>query len=101
MVADQRLSLDEVRDIAELAKLELSDNEVEMYTQQLSQILDYFELLQEVDTSEVDATASVLPLRSIMREDANPVALQPEEVVANAPDSDANQFKVSAVLGDA
>lgn len=99
-MAEQRLSLEEVRDIAELAKLQLSDDEVTLYTQQLSQILDYFQLLQEVDTSKVDATASVIPLRSVMRADENPLALSPEQVVANAPSSTANQFKVSAVLAD-
>lgn len=99
-MAEQRLSLEEVRDIAELAKLELSDEQVTMYTQQLSQILDYFQLLQEVDTSQVDPTASVIPLRSVMRADENPVALSPEEVIANAPSASGNQFKVSAVLGD-
>ena len=99
-MVEQRLSLEEVRDIAELAKLELSDEQVTMYTQQLSQILDYFQLLQEVDTSQVDPTASVIPLRSVMRADENPVALSPEDVVANAPSASGNQFKVSAVLGD-
>ena len=99
-MAEQRLSLEEVRDIAELAKLKLSDDEVTMYTEQLSQILDYFQLLQEVDTSELDATASVTPLRSVMRADENPVALSPEEVVANAPAATGNQFKVSAVMGN-
>lgn len=100
-MSEQRLSHDDIRDIAELAKLNLSDDDVAMYTQQLSQILDYFQLLQEVDTSTVDPMASILPFRSVMRVDENPVALSPEDVVANAPASEANQFKVSAVLGDA
>lgn len=99
-MAEQRLSLDEIRDIAELAKLNLSDDELAMYTQQLSQILDYFTLLQEVDTSSVSPTASVSSLRSVMRADENPSALTPEQVVQNAPDSELNQFKVRAVLGD-
>ncbi len=99
-MAEQRLSHDEVRDIADLAKLNLSDAELTMYTQQLSQILDYFTLLQEVDTSDVSPTASVSPLRSVMRADENPTALSPEQVVKNAPDAEANQFKVRAVLGN-
>ncbi|MEL6407566.1 MAG: Asp-tRNA(Asn)/Glu-tRNA(Gln) amidotransferase subunit GatC [Chloroflexota bacterium] len=99
-MAQQRLSHDEVRDIAELAKLDLSDDEVALYAQQLSQILDYFTLLEEVDTSDVDVTASVIPLRSVMREDVNPAAIVPEDAVKNAPSAEANQFKVSAVLGD-
>ena len=99
-MTQQRLSLEEVRDIAELAKLELSADELAMYTEQLSQILDYFQLLQEVDTSDVDVTASITPVGTVMRADENPLALSPAEVVANAPDSTANQFRVSAVLGD-
>ncbi len=97
-MAEQRLSHDEVRDIADLAKLNLSDDELTKYTQQLSQILDYFTLLQEVDTSDVSPTASVSPLRSVMRADENPQALAPEQVVKNAPSAESNQFKVRAVL---
>lgn len=95
-----QLTTEDVRDIAELAKLDLSDDEITMYTEQLSQILDYFTLLQEVDTSQIELTDSVLPLRSVMREDVVQVALTPTTAIANAADAEANQFKVSAVLGD-
>jgi aspartyl-tRNA(Asn)/glutamyl-tRNA(Gln) amidotransferase subunit C len=99
-MAPTRLSHEEVRDIAELAKLDLSEQEVALYTQQLSQILDYFTLLQEVDTSHISARDSILPLKNVMREDQQDSALTPEEVTLNAPSAEANQFKVSAVLGD-
>jgi aspartyl-tRNA(Asn)/glutamyl-tRNA(Gln) amidotransferase subunit C len=92
------MSLDAVRAIAELAKLELSDTEVEKYAGQLSGILGYFETLQQLDTSAIPATASVLPLVNILRPDVAQPALTPEEVVANAPASQDNQFVVSAVL---
>jgi aspartyl-tRNA(Asn)/glutamyl-tRNA(Gln) amidotransferase subunit C len=95
-----QLTIEAVQDIAELAKLDLSDAELALYTEQLSQILEYFTLLQEVDTSHVELTASVLPLRSVMRADVVEAALTPEQAIANAPDAEANQFKVSAVLGD-
>lgn len=95
-----KLTIEDVRDIAELAKLDLDDSEVATYTEQLSQILDYFTLLQEVDTSHIELTDTVLPLRSVMREDNVQPALTPETAIANAPDAEANQFKVSAVLGD-
>lgn len=97
---EQILSEDDVRAIADLARLELSDEEIERYTTQLSAILDYFTLLQEVDTSHIEPTASVLPLRSVMREDVVQPALPVEDVLKNAPDQDEKQFKVSAVLGD-
>jgi aspartyl-tRNA(Asn)/glutamyl-tRNA(Gln) amidotransferase subunit C len=98
-VAEERLSHNEVRDIAELAKLQLSDAEVALYAQQLNQILDYFTMLQELDTSHVNPSDSVIPLKSVMRPDILGQALSPEEVVANAA-SEANQFIVDAVLGD-
>ncbi len=100
MADEQRLSHEEVRAIAELAKLNLSDAEVDKYARQLSQILEYFTLLQEVDTSHVQATDSVLPLRNVLRDDVPGEPLTPDEATANAPDAEANQFKVSSVLGD-
>lgn len=94
------LSHDEVRRIAELAKLDLTDAEVTLYAGQLSHILDYFERLQQIDTSQIPPTASVLPLRNVLRADVAAPALPVQQVIANAPDAEDNQFRVSAVLGD-
>jgi aspartyl-tRNA(Asn)/glutamyl-tRNA(Gln) amidotransferase subunit C len=99
-MAKTGLSHEEVRDIAELAKLDLSDEEVALYSQQLSQILDAFRSLQEVDTSHIAASDSVLPLRNVMRQDEQSAALSTEDVTRNAPSAEDQQFKVSAVLGD-
>lgn len=93
-----QMSLDAVRAIAELAKLELSDAEVEKYAGQLSGILGYFETLEQLDTSSIPATASVLPLVNVLRPDVVHPPLTPAEVVANAPAAEDNQFVVSAVL---
>lgn len=92
------LSADDVRAIADLARLELHDEDVERYQQQLSHILGYFQKLEEVDTSHIDPTSSVLPLTNVMREDEAQDALAVDDVVANAPDSDGEQFRVRAVL---
>jgi aspartyl-tRNA(Asn)/glutamyl-tRNA(Gln) amidotransferase subunit C len=94
------LSHEEVRRIAELARLDLSDAEVALYAGQLSHILQYFERLQEVDTSQIAPTASVLPLKNVMRPDVAAPPLTPEQVTANAADVEDHQFRVSAVLGD-
>lgn len=94
------LSYDEVRKIAELAKLDLSDDEVKLYAGQLSDVLGYFKRLQEIDTSHIAPTASVLPLKNVLRPDIALPALSPEQVIANAPDSDDYQFRVNAVFGD-
>lgn len=94
------LSNEEVRSIAELAKLDLTDEEVTLYAGQLSDILGYFEKLSQVDTSEVSTTDSVLPLTNVLRADVVAPPLQPQQAVANAPDSDEDQFRVSAVLAE-
>jgi aspartyl-tRNA(Asn)/glutamyl-tRNA(Gln) amidotransferase subunit C len=94
------LSHQEVRRIAELAKLELTDEEVALYAGQLSHILDYFRKLQELDTSHIPPTASVLPLKNVMRADEPGTPLTPQQVIANAQDKLGDQFRVSAVLDE-
>ena len=94
------LSHDEVRKIAELAKLDLTDAEVALYAGQLSNVLQYFQRLQAVDTSQIPPTASVLPLKNVFRPDVAGAPLTPEQVVANAASSLDNQFRVNAVFGD-
>lgn len=94
------LSHDTVRSIAELAKLDLTEEEIALYAGQLSNILGYFERLEAVDTSQIEATASVLPLKNVLRPDVAAQALSPAEVIANAPDSLGDQFRVSAVLDE-
>lgn len=97
-MTETQLSAEDVRAIADLARLELSDADVALYQRQLSDILDYFQKLQELDTSHIDPTSSVLPLSNVMRADEAGPALPLDEVVANAPDSDGEQFRVRAVL---
>lgn len=94
------LTREEVRNIAELARLDLTEDEVTLFASQLSQTLSYFQRLQELDTSHVEPTASVLPLKNVLRPDVSGEPLSPEEVIANAPDAEDHQFRVSAVLGE-
>jgi aspartyl-tRNA(Asn)/glutamyl-tRNA(Gln) amidotransferase subunit C len=92
------LTLEEVKHIAHLARLELSTQELERYCQQLSTILDYAASLQELDTSGIPPTASVLAARSVLRTDEPAPGLTREELLANAPHLDQNQFRVPPVL---
>ncbi len=94
------LTHDEVRRIAELAKLALTDEEVALYAGQLSSVLDYFQRLQALDTSQIEPTASVLPLTNVFRDDTPAPALTIEQVLANASESLGSQFLVSHILGD-
>ena len=93
-----RLSLVQVEHIAELARLSLSDEEKARYQEQLSAILDYAERLQAIDTSAIPPTATVLPLRNVMRADQVIPSMSREDVLANAPQVEAGSFRVQAVL---
>lgn len=92
------LTRQEVERIAALARLELTDEEKERYREQLSAILDYVDQLQELDTSKIEPTSSVLPRRSRLREDRPERGLPADEVLDNAPDREQNQFRVPPVL---
>lgn len=94
------LSHEEVREIAELAKLQLTDAEIAQYATQLSDIIGYFDKLQEVDTSQIEPTASVLPLRNVWRPDICADPLAPAQALANAPQVSEQQFVVNAVPGE-
>ncbi len=93
-----QLTIQEVEHIAELAKLDLTDQEIEQYREQLSAILDYAAMLQHLDTEGIPPTASVLPERSVLREDLVQNPLSPAEVLQNAPQKQEQQFKVPIVM---
>jgi aspartyl-tRNA(Asn)/glutamyl-tRNA(Gln) amidotransferase subunit C len=93
-----KLSLTDVEHIADLARLALSDEEKALYQEQLSAILVYFERLQELDTEVISPTATVLPLRSVMREDEPRPSTPREDILANAPATEGGCFEVPAVL---
>ena len=92
------LSRDEVIHIARLARLELSNDEIERYQQQLSSILEYADRLKALDTSKIPPTSSVLPARSRFRDDVPADSLDPAQVIKNAPQSEKDQFKVPPAL---
>jgi aspartyl-tRNA(Asn)/glutamyl-tRNA(Gln) amidotransferase subunit C len=93
-----KLTLAEVEHIAELARLSLSDDEKALYQEQLSAILDYAERLQALDTSAIPPTATVLPLRSVMRADEPRDSMSRDDVLANAPQVESESFRVQAVM---
>lgn len=92
------LTLQDVEHIAELAKLGLTDDEKELYRTQLSSILDYAARLQAIDTADTTATASVLPLFNVWRDDEVVACLPVADALANAPAAEDDYFRVHAVL---
>ena len=92
------LSLDEVRHIADLARLRLTDDELETYREQLSSILDHVASLQDLDTAGISPTSSVLPPHTVLRPDDPRPGLPPDQLFMNAPDVENGQFRVPPVL---
>ncbi len=92
------LTKEEVEHIAELARLELTDEEKARYRDQLSAILEYAARLQALDTDQIPPTSTVLAERSPLRVDEVVQGLNVDEVLSNAPRSEKNQFRVPPVL---
>ena len=88
----------EVQSIAELAKLQLTEAEETLYQEQLSDILNYIQRLNTLDTEAIPPTATVLPLRSVMRDDVPRPSLPVDEVLANAPARAGDSFEVRVIL---
>lgn len=90
----------EVHHIAELAKLQLTAAEEALYQEQLSDILDYVQRLNTLATEAIPPTATVLPLRSVMRQDVSRPSLPVEDILANAPARVGDAFAVHVILED-
>jgi len=93
-----KLNYREVKHLALLVRLGLSEVEMERFSNQLSNLLENFEALQEVDTTDVLPTAHSIALENVMREDEPIPSLPLEEILANAPSQEDDHFKVRAVL---
>ena len=94
------LSKEAVADIANLARLQLTEDEIDRFGDQLSAILDYFDRLQALDTSGVPPTASVTGLVGVMRVDEVRLSFDQATALANAPAAEDGFFTVPAVLED-
>ncbi|MBI5081358.1 MAG: Asp-tRNA(Asn)/Glu-tRNA(Gln) amidotransferase subunit GatC [Chloroflexi bacterium] len=92
------LTLQEVKHIAELAKLNLTEEEQLRFQKQLSAVLDYAAELRATDTSKVSPTATVLPLRTVLRDDVPQPSLPRDELLKNSAEQEAGCFRVPAVM---
>jgi aspartyl-tRNA(Asn)/glutamyl-tRNA(Gln) amidotransferase subunit C len=93
-----KLSYEQVRHIAWLARLGLSEEEIEKFSLQLSNILDNFEILAEVDTTDVAPATHTIPLQNVTRKDDVADSYSRAEILSNAPKQEGDCFKVQAIL---
>ena len=97
-MAGMKLSREEVLHIAQLARLGLTGDDETRFQDQLSNILEYFRILEQVDTEGVAPTAQSIPLQNVMRPDEVKPCLPREDVLANAPRQEGDYIRVKAVL---
>ena len=95
-----KLNREEVLHIALLARLGLTEAEVNRLSEQLSNILENFEVLQQVSTKDIPPTAQSIPLQNVVKEDKVTPCLPQNQILANAPRKDGKFFRVKAVLED-
>ena len=93
-----KISREEVRHVANLARLELREDEEARMTEQMNDILDYMEKLNELDTSDIPATTHAIQQQNVFRADAVRDSLDREEAVSNAPQSDGVSFIVPKII---
>ena len=92
------LSPDIVKDVARLCRLNLSDEEIALFTRELSDILTYIEKLNKLNTEAIKPLTHVLPLSNVLREDEVRASLPLEKSLANAPEKVKNFFSVPKII---
>ena len=97
---EKKIDQTQVRKVARLSRLELTEAEVAEFTGQLSAILDYVEKMNELDTTRVEPLAHCLPVSNVFRADCVKESLGTEKTLTNAPQRDGEFFKVPKILDD-
>ncbi len=95
-----KLSKEEVKHVAHLARLAITDEEAEKFAEQLGKITDFAEQLNELDTTNVAPTSHVLPIVNVMREDVAVKGLDRDVMMLNVKEQEAGQVKVPPILED-
>ena len=92
------MDIEEVRKVAELARLSLTDEELKTYGEQLTQILGYVKVLDEVDIDGVEPMPHAIDLQNVFRADERTPSLDRADALANAPKTDGRYFQVPQIL---
>jgi aspartyl-tRNA(Asn)/glutamyl-tRNA(Gln) amidotransferase subunit C len=96
-----RISKEDVAHVARLARLSLTEEELERFTGQLGAVLEHARDVEALDTAGVPPTAHPLPIRNVFREDELEAPLDRDEVLAQAPSVEDHKFRVPRILGEA
>lgn len=97
-MANSKIDIEQVKQVAKLSRLDLSETEISQFTGQLGAILEYVEKLNQLDTSNVEPLAHCLPINNCLRADEVKESLGTDKTVTNAPQSDGQFFIVPRIL---
>jgi aspartyl-tRNA(Asn)/glutamyl-tRNA(Gln) amidotransferase subunit C len=101
MADRMRLTREDVAHVADLARLHLTDEELELFTDQLAEVLDHAEDIASLDLAEVAPTAHAMALTNVLRPDEVLPCIDRDEALAQAPEVEDHRFRVPPILGDA
>lgn len=93
-----KITRQDVENVALLSRLEFSDAQLDRFTGQMDAILEYAQVLNQVEVENIEPTAHVLPLRNVMRKDECHVSLPREAALSNAPEQEDGYFKVPKIM---
>lgn len=96
----ERITRGDVEHVARLARLELSDEEIDLFTGQLGDILEHAADIEALDVGDIPPTSHPLPIVNVMRPDEIVPSVDRDEVLGQAPAAEAGQFRVPPVLGE-
>jgi aspartyl-tRNA(Asn)/glutamyl-tRNA(Gln) amidotransferase subunit C len=100
MTDSQKIDTDLVKHVAHLVRLGISDDEALAFSRQFTSIIDYFNMLNEVDTENIPPASDITNNINVLREDVAKPSMSREEFLNNAPQSESGYIKVPTVLGD-
>jgi aspartyl-tRNA(Asn)/glutamyl-tRNA(Gln) amidotransferase subunit C len=96
---EKAISLDQVRHIAHLARIDLRDGDLERFTSQVGEILGYVNTLQNIPTDGIDPTFLITPQSNVLRQDTVKPCLTPGQALQNAPGREGDHFRMPPILG--
>ena len=97
-MANKNITIDEVKHIAKLSKLDIPDDQLDYYASEMDKILEYFKTISKVDTSNVEPLTHITDKYNVVREDTTDRCIENKEFIDNCPDSFGHYIKVPKVL---
>ena len=96
----KRISSNEVKKVAQLARLELNESEIQQHAEQLEKILDYIKQLEKINTENIPCTTRAIEVVNVLRKDEKKVYENHEELLDLAPSRENNFFKVPKIINE-